>query len=299
MEKPIQLLLILFMAVCASVKAAVQGEASRKYIRAFRGTLLFNILFFLFLVGCLALLFRPTVYTRYTLLYGAVIAFFTVAYQSIYCVALKEGPVSLTVLIVNFNVLITTLFSVFSFGDPFGGCQIAGVVFLVAAMILTTKPDKEKKNASRVWFLLAVGAMLSAGTAGCIQQTYSARHASEGGDSSVSLLIVIYLCAAVLSAFLLLLTHRKGAQKAIDGRPVKLLPYAFFVGLALAGYQKGLMVALANIDGSFLYPTYAGIQSLLILLIGIFRFHDRLSVKQWIGVGCGTLSLCLMNLHIF
>ena len=33
-------------------------------------------------------------------------------------------------------------------------------------------------------------------------------------------------------------------------------------------------------------------------LIGVIRFRDRLSGRQWIGVACGIVSVCLMNIRI-
>ena len=55
---------------------------------------------------------------------------------------------------------------------------------------------------------------------------------------------------------------------------------------------------MSVVEGTFHFPTYAGLQSLTMTLVGIVMFKDKLSKKQMIGVVCGIVSVVLMNMRI-
>ena len=78
--------------------------------------------------------------------------------------------------------------------------------------------------------------------------------------------------------------------------PGSVILFALGMGVALALYQKTQMVGIENIPGSFLFPAYAGLQSLSMTAVGIIMFGDRLNRRQIIGVLCGILSVVFINI---
>ena len=74
--------------------------------------------------------------------------------------------------------------------------------------------------------------------------------------------------------------------------------YREAVGLLLALYRRFNMYALSVVEATFLFPTYAGLNSLLMMLSGIILFKDKLSRKQTIGLICGIASVVLMNIRL-
>lgn len=312
----VQFLWILLLVTLACAKVTVQGEACRKHVHTMKATMLFNTLFFVVILLFLLAVFRPTHYMWQTVVFGAITGLTSMAFQFTYSIALVTGPVSLTVLINNFSVLITTLFSVLYYKETFGVFQIVGIVFLVASMLFTNlgkKSDgKGGQKGSGMWLFLSLFTMVVGAVGNCVQKVYSVTYSKVGGDSSVSLLVMMYLFAMVMAlvAFLVLPEH---GEKQEDGSiltptgytqrtgfkfVLRVLPYLLILGAVMAAYQKCNMVGLAEIDGIFMFPIFSGLQSLGMTLIGVIRFRDRLSAKQWVGVACGIACICLMNIRI-
>ena len=107
----VQFLLVLLLAVLACIKVTVQGFVSRGHIHTTQDSVWFNAMVFAVIAAFLVLLVPMGEITGTLVLYASVVTITTVVFQVCYTIALKTGPVSLTVLIGNFHVLITTSFS--------------------------------------------------------------------------------------------------------------------------------------------------------------------------------------------
>lgn len=290
-----QFLFMILLTVFACGKVTLQSKVCRNHLHGTRDSVFFNGLFFASVLIFLMIIFHPTVYTGYTLLFGALVGASTVLFQCTYTIALSCGPVSLTVMITGFSILISTIASIVMFNETVSVFQIIGIVLLIASLILTTLEKGAAKNINLKWVILSLTAMLANGFGATMQKTYSQLFAySEKGDTSTSFLIVIY-AAATLFSFLLLLF-----LKSPDGHKFEFKhasPFALAMGLIISIYQRLYMVGLANIDGVFFFPMSSGLSSLSMTLIGIFLFRDKLTKNQWIGTACGLVSVCLMNVR--
>ena len=51
-------------------------------------------------------------------------------------------------------------------------------------------------------------------------------------------------------------------------------------------------------DGTFMMPTYSGLQTVMMTLVGVLIFHDKLSRRQLLGVLFGVVCVICMNLRI-
>ncbi len=163
-------------------------------------------------------------------------------------------------------------------------------------MALSSSAKDGEAKATRKWLVMAVSVMLSFGVGNSMQKVFWITESAKQPGSDVSLMVAMYGAAAV-SAF---------AAHALFGRldkhePSKLgfkLPvigYALAIGATMCVYQKTNMFALEHINGTFYFPTAAGVQSLLMTLIGVVLFRDKLSAKQKWGIVCGVVCVALMN----
>ena len=132
----VQFLLVLLLAVLACIKVTVQGFVSRGHIRTTQDSVWFNAMVFAVIAAFLVLLFPMGEITGTLVLYASVVTITTVVFQVCYTIALKTGPVSLTVLIGNFHVLITTSFSCLFLGESLYLSQMAGIALLILSMYL-------------------------------------------------------------------------------------------------------------------------------------------------------------------
>ena len=298
MNYGIQLLIIFALVALGTLKTTLQGGISKNYIRNTQDTLIYNTEVFAAIAVVMLLLFKVSVPDKTLMIFAFVVACTTLVFQSTYSVALSIGPVSLTVLIINFNVLLTTAVSVFVFGDKFYLTQFIGILFLVASMFLSmTKVDDGKKISAK-WLILVIVAAISTGAGALLQKQYG-KMPTEVEASDTTFLFVLYGIASLLGVVTVIVKRYTGKkEKSTMGLNKKVICVSAVIGLVLGVYQKLNMYALVNIDGTLLFPTYAGLASLAMTFIGVIMFKDRLSKKQMWGVVCGIVCVALMNLRI-
>lgn len=73
--------------------------------------------------------------------------------------------------------------------------------------------------------------------------------------------------------------------------------FATVMGLDLAIFQKVYMIGNMEIPGSLFFPTFSGMQSVVMTMIGVLMFGDRLNKRQWVGVLFGIGAVVLLNVQ--
>lgn len=295
-----QFLLICVMVVFASSKVTIQSAASRRHIRGPQDSLLYNSMFFAFVALTLTCFFSVRVPNAELLLWSLMLGVTTVAFQVIFSIALTTGPVSLTTLISNLAVIVPTIISAIVFREKIYFSQLFGIIMLIISLPLSMKeaPFGEMKI-SRKWVILSAAAFLGHSALTTVQKLFIITESSKLPGASVTFLTFAYLFSAGL-AFIIYLTNRFVLKKGKHGfkLPGNVILFALGMGIALALYQRTQMIGIENIPGSFMFPAYAGLQSLSMTAIGIVMFGDRLSRRQMLGVMCGILSIIFINIKV-
>ena len=246
----------------------------------------------------MAIVFKVSIPDKTLIIFALIVACTTLIFQSTYSVALSIGPVSLTVLIINFNVLVTTAVSVLVFKDNFYLTQLVGIMFLVTSMFLSTAKVDDGKKISAKWLILTVTAAISTAAGALLQKQYG-RLPTKVVASDTTFLFFMYGLASVFGVIIILVKRYTGKkEKSTMGLNKVVIGVSCIIGVVLGVYQKLYMNALVNIDGTLLFPTYAGLSSLAMTLIGVVMFGDHLSKKQVWGVVCGIACVALMNMRI-
>ena len=157
-----QLIFIILITVFAAIKVTLQSAACRKHIRNSQDSLMYNAMFFTAVAIFLSLTLKMQAPTAEILIWTAIMAIGTVLFQVCYSVALTEGPVSITVLIINFSVVIPTVVSAVVFKENLFISQILGVVCLLVSFPLSMKESSDgQKKANSKWLILTVVALLA------------------------------------------------------------------------------------------------------------------------------------------
>ena len=296
----LQFLVICLLVVLGCAKVTVQGQASRKFIRCTPDSVLFNAQLFLVIAVVMAVVFPLGGIGWGGVLLAAGAALGTFLFQTCYALALKCGPVSLTVLIVNFSVLFSTVFSILAYNEKIFLTQLFGIAFLLASMFLSVKKEDGEKGVSKKWVVLALTAMLTNSGAAILMKIFVKTLSAEFENSQNTFVVLMYIIASAMAFgyyFLGTVTDKK--EKNTYGFFNKFAwLYALIIGVVLGIYQKFYMLGMEQIDGAFMFPTYAGMQSLGMTVIGILLFKDRLSIRQKIGIACGIVCVVLMNIRL-
>lgn len=294
-----QFLLLLVISVLGCIKVSLQGSMSRKYVHQTQDGVWFNALLFAAIALCLNIIFPLAVPDLSTVLYAAAAGTCVVVFQTSYALALASGPVSLTTLIVNFSVLLVAGFGMVMYGDRLYATQMLGIAALVVSMFLSVeKKDSEKKHQGR-WLLLVLLAMLGDSGIGFVQRMFSVTASAGAANMDITFSAIMYAVASVLAfAFYFCNTCCGMRTKSSIGFRWQVLLYVAGIAVVLSLYQRGMMISVANIEGTFLHPTHSGLMSLIMAAIGILFFRDKLSTKQKWGIAFGILCVVLMNIRL-
>ena len=297
MSYPIQFLIVLTMALLGCAKVTLQGRASRKFFKNGADSVLFHTMLFLFVALTLVFIFPTASLTWKGLWLSALCGLFTFFYQVFYAQALKEGPVSLTVLICSFSTFLVVLYSTIAFGETLYLSHLVGMLFLILSMFLNVKQEEKEKG--KRWLFFTLAAMVSTAVGTSIIKLFGKTEAAEVAGSDITFLALSYVVAAVFALGYYILNRWRGKkEKHTFAFSWKVFAYAVSVGVVLGVFQKFYALGMQQLDAAFMMPTWYGLQTLGMTVIGIFAFGDRLTKRQKLGVACGFLCIIVMNLRI-
>lgn len=294
----LQFVLLFLTTFLACAKVTIQSKACRKYLANFQDTLVYNTMFFAFLAIFLGLIFPQTAPTPLLIFLSFLSAVSNFSFQVLYSLCLITGPVSLTVLVVNFSVFIPTVFSALLFGEKIFTSQFIGMAFLAVSMFLSFSKKEGDKKANKKWLVLTISALLATGIASCIQKYFFRTELADIENASNTFLFLVYVFATVISLFAVFINSKSGKkEKCTFWFSKNLLIYALVIGFIISVFQKLFMVCVECVKGAVLYPTYNGMQAVIMSIIGVLLFKDKLSSKQKLGIIFGIASIALMNIN--
>ncbi|MBQ2735304.1 MAG: EamA family transporter, partial [Clostridia bacterium] len=207
----LQFLLICALVVLAVLKVTLQGAASRRHIRTTADSVLFNAQLFAVIAIVMTIMFGAELPSWQGLLLVLASALGTFLFQVSYALALQCGPVSLSVLIVNFNVLLTTTFSVIVYKDQVYLSHLIGIAFLIVSLMLSIKKEENAKAINGKWLALLAAALIGTAAGTIITQVFT-KSFSTGAKQDNGFVILVYV-AASLAAFALYFAGALGKDK--------------------------------------------------------------------------------------
>ena len=281
-------LIILALCVFATCKISFQGAFGKNNVKTSADAIIFN--FFVFVFS--ALMFLPKVFscTPVVWVYAGCAAFCTVLYQMFYTKALATGSLSLTVLIVNFNTVVCVLVSYFIYNEPISFVRLIGILLTAICFVVCTRFDDDKTS-QKNWLLYTVLALLSCTLGTLAQKVFGESPYSSESPAFISCMYVIAALFSVMFYGFLRVVGDKVTIKI----SFNMLKLALAVGVSLALYQLVNTYALANIDGTFLFPAYIGGSIIFSTATGVLIFKDVLTKKQIAGIIIGIVATVLMN----
>lgn len=298
MSYALQFLVVFIMSLLGCTKVTLQGRASRKFFKNGADSVLFHTMLFLFVALTLVVIFPTALLTWQGFWLSILCALFTFFYQVFYAQALKEGPVSLTVLICNFSTFFVVLYSTIAFGETLYLSHIGGMLLLILSMILNVKQEEKEKG--RRWLFFTLAAMVSTAVGTSIIKAFGKTEAAEVAGSDITFLALSYVAAAVFALGYYILNRYTGKkEKHTFAFSWKVLAYAIGIGVVLGVFQKFYALGMQKLDAAFMMPTWAGMQTLGMTTIGIFAFGDKLRARQKWSIVCGLACIILMNLRVY
>lgn len=202
--------------------------------------------------------------------------------------AIRNGPMSLTVLIVSYSLIIPALYGVVFLHEAVKLSIVVGIGLLLISLLLVNKKS-DKIVITKRWALYAFLAFLGNGGCStvqkCHQVTYPASYQSE-------LMISALLLALVLFCVLFFTCGEKPSGKNAS----KGLYFSLLSGLCNGAVNLSVMVLSETMPAVVLFPVISGGGIIVTYFTARFLFKEHLSVFQKVGFLLGTVSVIVMNL---
>lgn len=208
------------------------------------------------------------------------------------------------------GLFIPCIVGIFLFNEPMNVWEWAGLVLFMVSMYFMVAPADGKnaepsKKISLKTFAMLIVCLLSEGGTMVMQKLFGV-YVPNGNESMYSFLmfaidaVILYLCYAIL-----LLIKRKPEQREISEQS-EASAKRLFLGkellicgafLALAVFFINLLVTImaGKIPSAVLFSVSNGISIIIALLVGWFCYHEKVGVKNVIGIVLCVGSIAMIN----
>ena len=201
--------------------------------------------------------------------------------------AMCNGQMSLTTLIVTYGMLIPALAGPVFWHEEFGIMQAIGVFVMLVSLWLLRDNGADKAKLSGTWILFAVICFLLSGLAGLLEKLHQSADACEERRMFIFIacaaMFTLSMCGMLIKGVRPLHSLRCTALTGIaTGAIVSLY---FLVNLTLAG----------KMDSLIYYPIANGGAVPLTVLISIVCFKEKPSAQRLFGFCLGLVSIILLS----
>ena len=197
---------------------------------------------------------------------------------------IKINGVVLPATFMKLGLLVPTVASVVIFHERPGVVQIVGFAIAVAAIILINS-NKNENSASRFKIAPLVTLLLLAGVGDVMSKIYE-----EIGNVALAdtFLMFLFGTACVLCIFVMLYKKQKiGAWELFFG---------LIIGIPNYFSSKFILVALNSIPAVIVFPTFSVGCIVVVTLVGVLAFREKLSKKQFAALGMIMAALAMLNM---
>ena len=283
-----------------SLLASAAGTVARKYYTDKSGTGVASKCIYtagscLVAALCLAIvgdMMRPSLFTLLlAILFGAMTALQGIAMLS----AMRLGPVSYTMMFASFSTVITALSGALFFHETLTLLKGFGILLMLISFVFAAEKKSDHEKANLSWLLLCIVVFLGTGAIGLMQKVHQT--SPHKAELDIFLVLAFIVTAAISLATAAILYKAKGELPLPKGDKKALL----FILAVTVG--SGVCVAINNklnlflsgvMETSVFFPIANGGAVVLSTLAAFFLFKERLSIKRWIGLAIGLLSVILL-----
>ena len=233
----------------------------------------------------------------YTIILGILFGIITSLQYIFMMKALQLGPLSYTTVISAFSTVITALSGLF-FGDKIGIFQIIGIILMLASFIFAVEKKKDEKKGSFIWLVFCVLCFVATGGIGLMQKIHQeSAHKNELN----AFLVIAFAVSFIFSIILMLISKRKEKAPVFEKNKDGKVNIIFIVIMVMSGVfiavNNKLNLYLSGVmDSAVFFPVVNGGHLVLTTLAAVIFFREKLSVKQWIGIAVGILSVLFLCL---
>ncbi len=283
--------LLLFCSVCcAAVNSLLLHKLPEKSnIFAFNMICSGMWIVILLTVNGFSLKFTPTI-----IIWGVIYGVVQESFMFFKTQAMKNGSVSITTLIGNCSLILSTSVGVIVWKESVSVVQIIGVFLLIAAFVLCTyKKSDETETASKKWLLYCLFFFVFAASVGIIFKAFSR---SCADDTEGDMMIVSAMTMLVFSGVQYVFAKISSKEKENEftfGKSFYVI--AIISGILSCSYNR-LNISLAGLfDSVIFYPCFNGGVILFSALLSILFLREKLTLRQSAGLVLGLFAVVVIG----
>ena len=202
--------------------------------------------------------------------------------------AVREGSLSFTSLATSYSLIIPTLSGLVLYHETVSVFFYVGLAVLLVSLVLINEYKDGKRFTFR-WLVYVFLAFVGNGFCSTVQ-TYQ-QHVFDGKYKS-ELMIVALLTVSLILFVISLVKERKDIKPCIKKGAVFMTLY----GVAVALVNLLVMILSTKMNVSVMFPLISGGGLVVTSLVSIFIYKEKLTVKQYIGLFFGIVSVIFINI---
>lgn len=217
-----------------------------------------------------------------TQLLGFITGVLFLACYLIFQVSIRRNGVVLSSAFSKLGLMVSIVMSILFFGEKPTVLQTIGFILAIGAILLMNYQKEEIQPGFNMGLLLV---LLLGGASDAMAKVFE-----ELGTSSQEPQYLFYTFFVALVLCTAIMIHKKqrlGRWEILFG---VLIAIPNFVS------TRFMLSALAVIPAVIAYPASSVGTILTVTLAGVLFFHERLSKRQWIGIGAILIALILLNI---
>lgn len=195
---------------------------------------------------------------------------------------IARNGVVLSATFMKLGVLVPTAMAMLVFGERPGALQIAGMLMAVLAILLVNLERGSRRAASRAGLALL---LLGGGSTDATAKIFE-----ELGNAPLRDAFLLITFATALLLCVAVCVKRRQSLTGTD------ILFGLLIGAPNYFSSRFLLLSLNGVPAVIAYPTYSVGSIVLIAVLGVFLFHERLSRRQALALSMILVALTLLNL---
>ena len=326
---PIPLLFVITMAACLASQI-VKNSFTCRYGSAF-DKYVFISLGALVTVITLLLLAKIDSVSLYTAVMACAFGVLCLLQSFFMLKAFEYGSFAYTTVIASLSTIIPALSGAIFFGETISIVQIIGICLMVACFFLCVNYDKKQenpenatldktkandsntpndKNKTLKWLIYVGITFLTTGGIGVMQKV----HQSSPYKGELNAFLVISFGVCMIVSAVMAFKNRntrfeiadsacksaKSENSALTNTAIKKRGVWYYIIIVLSGLSVALnnfinLYLSGKVDSAIFFPLVNGGGLVLVTLCALIIYKEKLTLKQWIGIAVGVISVVLLG----
>ena len=207
--------------------------------------------------------------------------------------AMNSGSVSVTTLIGNCSLLISSVVCLILWHEPISVADVIGVLLLLSGVLLITHKNSDGKF-SRKWLIYTFFFLIFGAAVGIIFKAFGKISSSDAGSMMLAASVVMLLFYFIF----FIATRENSVPKSERGstEDKRFVLLALISGLFSCMYDRLNIYLAGNIDAVIFFPAFNGGVIILSALLSVMLLREKLSMKQIFGLLSGAVGICIIGI---